>query len=151
MFGLDGELIITIPDKNSYYSLYADGLYSRKTYQKDSCVSLFAYPEEAIVFLFYTYPTHRAASLIRNTPGNASFPGLSKKVKEIFTVHASKVDKLKRAIAFLNKNSSGAYQFSDDFYTRLYFILLQRGKLNYISLRWLAENNLNRSLYADTM
>ena len=139
MFGLPGELIILIPDKAVFYSLYADGIFSRKTYQKDSGESFFAYDQGAVVFLFYTYPTHRAASVIRNIPGSAAFPGLSKRVKLLFTVHASKVDKLRRSIGFLNKNSSDAYHFDDDFYTRLYFLLQQPGRLNYLSLKKLAS------------
>jgi hypothetical protein len=99
----------------------------------------FAYEKEALVFLYYTYPAHRAASVIRNVPGQAALPGLSKKVAVLFTVHASKADKLKRAAGFLNKNANGAYRFADGFYTRLYFILQQRGKLNYQALQSLTE------------
>jgi hypothetical protein len=138
-FGLPGELVVTIPDYPSFYSLYADGSFSRKTYNKDIAASLFAYAPGAPVFLYYTYPTHRAASLVRNTPGNAEFPGLSRRVSVLWTVHASKVDKLKRSVSFLNKHYRGAFCFNDGFYIRLYFILLQRGKLNYIALRKLAE------------
>ena len=138
-FGLPGELIITIPDNPSFYSLYADGPYSRKIYSKENAASLFAYAPGAAVVLYYTYPTHRAASLIRNTPGNAEFPGLSRRVSVLWTVHASKVDKLKRAVSFLNKHFKGSFEFSNDFYIRLFFILQRRGKLNYISLRNLAE------------
>ena len=145
MFGLPGELVIIIPDKANFYSLYADGLFSRKTYDKETEASFFAYEPGQPVFLYYTYPNHRAASLIRNVPGDVALPGLSKKVSLLFTVHASKVDKLKRAISFLNKNAGGAYQYTDDFYTRLYFILQKRGKLSYLSLRSLAEKSLERS------
>ena len=140
-FGLPGELIIIIPDKASFYSLYADGRFSRKTYMKDSRTSLFSYSPGSAVFLFYTYPTHRAVSLVRNAAGNSAFPGLSKKVRTVFTVHASKVDKLRRAIGYLNKNAGGAYRFTDDFYLRLYFIVSRRGKLNYIALRKLTERS----------
>jgi len=139
-FGLPGELIITIPDTPAFYSLYADGLFSRKVYDTASGVSLFSYSPGTAVFLYYTYPTHRAVSLIRNISGSSSFPGLSKKVRTVFTVHASRVDKLRRSIGFLNKHSGGAYHFPDDFYLRLYFIVVKRGKLNYIALRTLAEN-----------
>ena len=138
-FGLPGELVAVIPDKSSFYSLYADGLFTRKVYCKDTGVSFFSYAQGAAVFLFYTYPNLRAASLVRNVPGDAALPGLSKKVSLLFTVHASKVDKLKRAIGFLNANAGGAYGYSDDFYTRLYFILNQRGKINYPALRNLAD------------
>ena len=139
MFGLPEELVIIIPDKSHFYSLYADGMFARKTYDKGSGESFFAYAPRSVVFLFYTYPTHRAASVIRNVPGKAELPGLTRKVSLLFTVHASKVDKLKRAIGFLNKNANGAYQFSDDFYLRLFFILEQRGKLNYVALKTLAR------------
>jgi hypothetical protein len=139
MFGLSGELVIVIPDKSSFYSLYADGLFTRKAYDKNTGESFFAYDKEALVFLYYTYPAHRAASVIRNVPGRAALPGLSKKAEVLFTVHASKVDKLKRAVGFLNKNVGGAYRFAGGFYLRLYFILQQRGKLNYQALRGLAE------------
>jgi len=139
IFGLPEELVISVPDKSAFYSLYADGIFSRKTYLKESGVSLFAYKPGSAVFLFYTYPNHRAISLIRNSPGNAELPGLSRKVRVLFTVHASKVDKLRRAIGFLNKHAGGAYHHDDGFYMRLYFILLNRGKLNYFSLRSLVK------------
>ena len=139
MFGLPGELVVVIPDVVSFHSLYADGILNRKVYLKESGETLLAYSEGSLVFLYFTYPTHRAASCIRNVPGKAFFPGLSKKVSVLFTVHASKVDKLKRAIGFLNKNANGAYHFDDDFYLRLYYVLEQRGKLNYPALRNLVE------------
>jgi hypothetical protein len=142
MFGLPDELVIVIPDEFNFYSLYADGIFSRKAYVKDTGESFFAYPPGSLIILYYTYPTHRAASVVRHTSGSASLPGLSKKVNLLFTVHASKVDKLKRAVSFLNKNSGGAYRFGDDFYTRLYFILEKKGKLNYLALRNLAERAL---------
>jgi len=139
VFGFPDELIITIPDKPSFYSLYADGIFSRKTYDKETGCTYFAYAPNSVVFLFYTYPTHRAVTVIRHCPGTADLPGLSKKVQVLFTVHASKVDKLRRSIAHLNKHSGGAYLFPDAFYIRLYFILQKRGKLNYIALRRLTE------------
>ncbi len=137
-FGMPGELVVAIPDESYFYSLYADGIFSRKAYVKDTGESYFAYPPGSVVFLYYTYPTHRAASAVRHAPGGASLPGLSKKVSLLFTVHASKVDKLKRAVGYLNKNAGGAYRFGDGFYTRLYFILESKGRLNYLALRNLA-------------
>jgi hypothetical protein len=141
MFGLPGELVIAIPDKSSFYSLYADGLFARKAYDKNTGESFFAYDKEALIFLYYPYPTHRAASAVRNVPGRAALPGLSKKVQVLFTVHASKVDKLKRAVGFLNKNAGGAYRHGDGFYARLYFILQLRGKLNCQALQSNAEKS----------
>lgn len=149
-FGLPGELIVAIQDSPSFYSLYADGLFSRKVYDNSSGTSLFSYAPGAAIFLFYTYPTHRAVSLIRNIPGYSAFPGLSKKVSTVFTVHASKVDKLRRSIGYLNKHAGGAYRFTDDFYVRLYFILHKRGKLNYIALRKLTEKCHEGEPYVNT-
>jgi hypothetical protein len=139
MFGFPEELVAVIPNELSFYSLYADGNFSRKTYMKDTDETYLAFRPGEVIFLYYTYPNHRAASCIRNVPGEAELPGLSKKAKLLFTVHASKVDKLKRAVAFLNANAGGAYRFGDDFYVRLYFILDKKGKLNYPALRRLAE------------
>ena len=140
MFGLQDELIVTILDCPHFYSLYADGVYARKTYSNEAAGTLIAYPANAVLALYYTYPSHRAASVIRNTPdGVHALPGLSKKVTTLFTVHASKVDKLRRALAFLNTHADGAFGFDDGFYTRLYFILCGRGKIDYFSLRSLAD------------
>ena len=139
MFGLPDELVVVIPDKPRFCSLYSDGVLERKVYIKESGETLLAYSPGALLFLYYNYPTHRAASCIRNVPGNSAFPSLSKKVSLLFSVHASKVDKLKKAIGFLNKNAGGAYHFDDDFYLRLLFVLEQRGKLNYPALRSMVE------------
>jgi len=135
MFGLENELVVIIPDNPRFFSLFADGLYSRKVYFKETGETYLSFPEGSVVFLFYTYPNHRAVSCIRNVPGKAELPGLSKKVSLLFNAHASKVDKLKRAIGHLNKHAGGAYQYGDDFYLRLYLVLQQKGKLNYIALR----------------
>ncbi|MDR2661838.1 MAG: hypothetical protein LBC31_02440 [Treponema sp.] len=139
MFGLPSELVVTIPDTSSFYSLFADGIHARKTYLPETGETLLAYPEGAAVFLHYTYPAFRAVSLVRNEPGRAALPGLSKKVRLLFTVHASRVDKLRRAISFLNKHSDGAYRFGDAFYTRLYFTVRRRGKLSYPALRRIVQ------------
>ena len=144
MFGLPDELVVVIPDTPFFCSLYSDGVFARKVYLKDSGQTLLAYSPGSLLFLYYTYPTHRAASCVRNVPGSAAFPALSKKVTLLFSVHASKVDKLKRAVSFLNKNACGAYRFDDDFYLRLYFILEQRGKLNYTALRGMVERELKK-------
>lgn len=138
MFGFPGELVVSISDEASFYSLYADGLYSRKIYLKETGETLLSYPEGSVLFLYYTYPNHRAVSCVRVAPGSAAFPGLSRKVSVLFTVHASKVDKLKRAVGHLNKHTGGAYQYGDAFYLRLFLVIQQRGKLNYLALRNLA-------------
>jgi hypothetical protein len=141
---LNDELLIVIPDKESAFSLFADGIYTAKRFQKDSGNSIFSFPNMAAVFLFYTYPKLRVASLIRNTPGAAALPGLSKKVSLLFSVYSSRVDKLKRAIGYLNKNACGAYHFSDDFYLRLFYVLQKRGKLNYPALTEIAQKSINK-------
>jgi len=135
------RLEITIPDKNSFYSLYSDGLLLRKTYLTEIRSTLIEYPPGAVVVLYYTYPTHREACVIRNAPSpNAVLlPSLSCKVLLLFSVHASRVDKLRRAIGFLHTHFGNAFLFDDAFYIRLNYILRQRGKLNYTALRKLAE------------
>jgi hypothetical protein len=141
-------LEVIIPDHNSFYSLFADGLHSWKTYDRAKRATIITYPRNAVLFLYYTYPTHREACAVRNTPpesGGLLLPGLSKTVSPLFSVRASKVDKLKRAVAFLNKHSGGAYDRDDGFYIRLFFLLQQRGKINYIALEKLAENTSARS------
>jgi hypothetical protein len=93
-------------------------------------------------FLYYTYPTHREACVIRNVQeGGALLPGCTRAARLLFSVQASLVDKLKRAAGFINTNSSpNAFSRSDGFYIRLYYLLCQRGKLNYFALRKLAED-----------
>jgi hypothetical protein len=136
---MTGLLMVTIPDENRFYSLYSDGLHSWMSYDGRRKATRLVYPENAVVFLYYTYPTHREACVIRNVPGACSLPGLSKKVFCLFSVHASRVDKLKRAAGFLNKHSGGACVFDDGLYIRLFFIVSQRGKLNYPALHKLCS------------
>lgn len=133
------ELIITIPDAPPFYSLYSDGIHSHKRYIKDEGVTLLYYPPQSVIALYYTYPSFRKAALVRFTgSGGENFPGLSQPVKTIFELRASKTDKLRRAIAHLQKHSGGAFVFTGDFYLRLYFILQTRGKLDYSLLETLA-------------
>jgi hypothetical protein len=137
---MPGRLTVAIPDKNAFYSLYSDGLFLRKTYARESASTLIEYDENAVCVLYYTYPTHREACVIRNAASSepASLPGLSKKTSLIFSVQASKVDKLRRAVGFLHKKFGNAFNFDDGFYIRLSFLLRMRGKLNYPALRELA-------------
>ena len=140
---MTGHLAVTIPDHNAFYTLFADGKYSWKRYDRLNKCSLLFYPPGAAVFLYYTYPTHREACAIRYHSGaeGIMLPGLSKKVSLLFRVQASRVDKLKRASGYLNKHSPGAFAHDDGFYVRLAYLLEQRGKLNYTSLRNLAEHS----------
>jgi hypothetical protein len=141
----DENLVVLIPDKNSFYSLYADGLFLRKVYVREAEQTLIHFGKNAVLVLYYTYPTHREACVIRNSPsGSRWLPGLSKPVSLLFSVHASRVDKLRRAVGFLNANGGGAYGHDDGFYIRLSFILSRRGKISCFALRSL----LNRKAAA---
>jgi hypothetical protein len=137
-------LQITIPDHNLFYSLYSDGRHSWKTYDRLTKTTLLHYPPGAAVFLYYTYPTHREACVIRNSRANSAttLPGLSDAVSILILAHASRVDKLKRAASFLNAHSpSGAFGHDDGFYLRLGCAISQSGKLNYPALRNLAASS----------
>ena len=140
-FGLHDDLVIVIPDKPRFYSLYADGFFPQVAYSEDTQEHYFAFSRNSVVFLYYKYPYHRAANVVRNVPGETDLPGLSRKVRLLFSVTASRVDKLKKAVGHLNKNFDSAYQFSDAFYLRLYFIVSQKGKLNYPALIKLAQES----------
>jgi hypothetical protein len=137
------HLEITIPDFNSFYTLYSEGLHSWKTYDRHVKHTLLYYPPEAVVVLYYTYITYREACVIRfiQSEDGIMLPGLSKKVLKLFSVRASRVDKLKRAVGWLNKHSEGAFIHNDGFYTRLHYILEQRGKINYAAISKLTESS----------
>jgi hypothetical protein len=137
------HLEVTIPDYNSFYTLYSDGNHAWKTYDRQGKNTLLYYAPGAVVFLYYTYITYREACVIRNmqTTPVVMLPGLSKSVSVLFRVRASRVDKLKRAAGWLNKHSAGAFAHDDGFYTRLGYILEQHGKINYPALSKLAENS----------
>jgi hypothetical protein len=131
-------LDVALP-KNGFYSLYVEGGFFARSFDRRTPVFHFA--ENAALVLYYTYPAYREAAVIRNTPAGAvSFPGLSKKVSVLFSVRASRVDKLRRASSFLKQRFGSACSFSDAFYARLCFLLQQKGRLNYAALRTLAEN-----------
>jgi len=140
---MKNHLEITIPDSSAFCTLYSDGNHSWKTYDRQKKRTLLYYPPGAAVILYYTYPAYREACVIRNCQNDAGvmLPGLSKKVSVLFRVRASRVDKLKRAAAWLNKHSSGAYAHDDGFYSRLVYVLEQHGKLNYAALGKLAESS----------
>ena len=118
-----------IPDRASFCTLYADGPHMRKIREGET--TILSYPRDSVVFLYYTYPTYREAMAVRNTrDGGISLPCLSKKVSVLFRVRASGVDKLKRAVGFVNANCKpDAYSREDGFYVRLAYVLERRGKL----------------------
>jgi hypothetical protein len=144
---MKNHLEVTIPDFNSFYTLYSDGKHTWKTYDRLKKHTLIYYPPQAVVILYYTYITYREACVIRNVHDENNktncvmLPGLSKKVSVLFRARASRVDKLKRAAGWLNKHSAGAFSHDDGFYIRLACILEQRGKINYPALSKLAENS----------
>jgi hypothetical protein len=132
-------LTITIPENPPFFSLYADGPVSGKTFNRGSRETLLFFPGNAVIVLYYTYPTRREACVVRNTvSGKTPFPGLSKPVSPLFSVQASGVDKLRRAFGFLRQNSSGPFSHDDGFYLRLFFLLRQRGKISPLALTNLA-------------
>jgi hypothetical protein len=144
------QLEVAIPNHNAFYTLYADGRHCLKTYDRLKKVTLLHYPPGAAVFLYYTYPTHREACVVRNNDAENGvlLPGFAKKVTPIFSVQASRVDKLKRAASYLNEHSSaGAYGHEDGFYVRLGCLIERRGKLNYPALRELSESSLKETQY----
>ena len=132
-------LDVAVP-RNDFYSLYVDGQFFARSF--DRKIPVFHFAPNAALILYYTYPAYREAAVVRNTPsGSVSFPGLSKKVSVLFSVRASRVDKLRRASSFLKHHFESPCAFSDAFYARLCFLLQQKGKLNYAALRMLAEND----------
>jgi len=138
---MNNYLEVSIPDSNAFYTLYADGKPVWKTYDKKRGANLFYYAPGSIVILYYTYRTYREACIIRNVQNDESvfLPSLSKKTVLLFRVHASKVDKLKRAAGWLKEHAGGPFVYDDGFYIRLFHILQRRGKINYPALRKLAE------------
>ncbi|GMO61628.1 MAG: hypothetical protein Ta2A_07830 [Treponemataceae bacterium] len=138
------SLKIYIPEKPPFYTLYAQGLFNWKSFDRIKRVTVFEYPANAVIALYYSYPSYREVSVIRNTENDDGImlPALSKKVSVLFSLRASRFDKLRRAISFLNEHTEhGAYSFDDGFYTRLYFLLLQRGKINYTALKQLIAHS----------
>jgi len=145
---MKSHLEIIIPDHNAFYSLYADGFHSWKTYDQQKKHTFIYYAPGSVVVLYYTYITFREACVIRYTQNDNSviLPGLSKKVSVIFRARASRVDKLRRAVGWLKNHSSGAFSHADGFYIRLSYLLEQRGKLNYTALGKLAESSPRESI-----
>jgi hypothetical protein len=136
-----GLLSVFIPERNNYYSLYAAGPFIHKSFDKDSGVTELTYDINTVILLYYVYPSWREAVLARNTPaGSDALPGLSKRVKKIFTLSGSRFDKLRRAVKFLNTNTQpGFFERSDDFYIRLYMELIRKGRIAYTRIETIAK------------
>jgi hypothetical protein len=116
-----------------------------KTFDSENSATRLYYGHGEIVVLYYKYPVHREGCIIRVAEKTEDkigdfvlLPGLSCKVTRLISVQASGVDKLRRAVSFLNAHFESAYNFPDSFYIRLYFLLRQSGRLNYNALRVLA-------------
>jgi len=150
----DSVLTVTIPAHNNYYSLYADGIFSEKEYHEPTQTTNLFYPKNSAIFLYYTYPTHRTVSLVRNVGLESRLkltllPSLSKRVNVLFSFSASRVDKTKRAVAHLNANYKGAYHWSDFFYWRLRQIIAMKGSLKYYLIKQIVFKEL-RNYYGDS-
>jgi hypothetical protein len=142
---MDNTLVAAIPRKGNFYSLYADGLYYLKKYDKETGTTYLHYKGGSAVFLYYTYPTHRRVYLIRNDEEDGtskSLPGLSKKVRVLFKQYASRVDKTKRAVSYLNTHHESAYNCSERFYVRLSVLLSGKGNLDYGAIDALCKRGL---------
>lgn len=134
------HVLIPHKEKPSYYTLYVKGNYSTK---KDFADGVnFEFVQNSLLILYYTYPAHRRAYVVRFTGNdNTHLPGLSQPVKILLVVHASKVDKLKKAISFIQEHYFKPTYLPDLFYYRLEQIIKQKGKLNYETLHCLCQNH----------
>jgi hypothetical protein len=128
-------LAVTIPNETCFYHLYADGRYVSKQYGEAGGSADLFFADNSAVFLYYTYPAHRRVYLVRTaaagTASSKNLPGLSEKVKIIFKCRASRVDKTKHAVSYLNEHYGNAYQYPDLFYHRLGVLISATGKLRY--------------------
>jgi hypothetical protein len=131
----NNSLVITNDPDNKFYSIYSDGLFVSKQYDKESGITTLEYARDSAVLVYYTYPVHRRVYLVRNVParneGTVGLPCLSNKIKILFKNTASRVDKTRRVFAHIHKHYGNAFIFPDDYYLRLDFIIKQKGKIKY--------------------
>lgn len=143
-------LYVTIQKNPRFYTLYADG--REDTITDSPTAHLLLYPAGSIVFLYYTFPTHRRVYCIQNADSSkmSELPGLSKPVTILFQQYASRVDKTKKAVSYLRAHyPSHVFLFDSLFYYRLAVLLEQKGKLDYCLLDLLVQRSLNgRTAYA---
>lgn len=136
-------LKIDILHEPIFFTLYADGAASDLITEPNKTVLY--YLPESIIFLYYTYPTHRRVYCIRFTNGQIvnTLPNLSSPVVILFKQLASRVDKTKKAVSYLKEHYSN-YVFSlpDLFYLRLSILLDKKGKLDYKALDMLIQRSL---------
>jgi hypothetical protein len=137
-------LYVTIQKNPRFYTLYADG--REDTITDSQAAHLLLYPAGSIVFLYYTFPTHRRVYCIHNTesPRMSELPGLSKPITILFQQYASRVDKTKKAVSYLRAHyPSHVFLFEASFYYRLAILLEKKGKLDYCLLDLLVQRSLN--------
>jgi hypothetical protein len=138
---MNDNLIIT-NTPNNFYSIYSDGIFDKKHFDKESGITTLEYKNNSAVLLYYTYPVHRRVYLVRNVSNETNLtglPSLSKKVKIIFKNTASRVDKTRRAFGRIREHYGGPFVFPDDFYLRLDFLIKQKGKIKYSLIDALTE------------
>ena len=136
-------LEVTIQKKPKFFSLYADG--HEETMLQTNTSSVLLYPPDAVLFLYYTFPTHRRVYCIRNNLAGcvSELPGLSHSVTILFKQFASRVDKTKKAISYLREHyPKDVFSFDDGLYIRLDVLLQVKGKLNYSELEALCKRKI---------
>ncbi len=137
-------LQIYIPKDPHFFSLYADG--KEETLVQTNSASVLYYPPDAIVFLYYTYPTHRRVYCIRNAERQRmnDLPCTSLPVAILFKQFASRVDKTKKAVSYIREHYPEiSFSQPDSFYSRLDILLLAKGKLDYSLLDELIKRTLD--------
>lgn len=145
------NLGIKIYDKPEYFSLYCDGLDAVQNREKDS--SIFLYPNNAIIFLFYTYPSHRRVYCVKNCNSSLMYelPNVNRKTTILFKQFASKVDKTKKAVSFIKEHyPKYVYKYSDVFYYKLDIIIKEKGKLDYYVLDALCKRSIENGCFSNT-
>lgn len=136
-------LHITIPHEPVFYTLYADG--KEETLINTDSGSVLYYPENAVILLYYTFPTHRRVYCVRNAESiiMSDLPSVALPVSILFKQFASRVDKTKKAISYLREHyPEHAFTLPNGFYSRLGLLLSQKGKLDYYLLDDLVKRSL---------
>ena len=136
-------LHITIPRDPIFYTLYADG--KEDTLVSTDSGSVLYYPENAVILLYYTFPTHRRVYCVRNVESSivSDLPSVSLPVSILFKQFASRVDKTKKAISYLREHyPEHTFTLPNGFYSRLGLLLSQKGKLDYYLLDELIKRSL---------
>lgn len=153
----ENNLVVVIPDEYSnVFSLYAEGRLIAKKYLKDYNVTQIEYKAGSIVFLYYTMPRQRMIVCARVPLPPPARNGTLKKMmncsiplKQMFSFKASRVDKTRRVIGFLNSHFKNAYCWPDAFYKELAIRIALKGDINFqeldrLSDRFAALHNITR-------